>query len=221
MDSADFEHHQTAHAFDTWPPCTVLNLQHPSVCPWMSGQDSFGTDEGIAVEERGCFIASATQEGDSSHLMVPSIFTQEENWCNTFAGMPSWNAYFESQAWDYPAMMTAAPSISSYAPDVTMQYNTTTFAIQRPEEAPMESTVTQRELNRLAATKCRKKARKTQDRLQQQEQDLLARNRKLKKDAAALQDEILCLKAQILQHGRCGHPGIDYFIVEAARKRLL
>lgn len=75
-----------------------------------------------------------------------------------------------------------------------------------------------REANRVAATKCRKKARKNVAKLQEREKTLVQENRMLHAWADSLRNEVLNLKTEILRHGNCESDAIKAYIDKAARE---
>ncbi|KAI0541837.1 hypothetical protein GGR58DRAFT_455148 [Xylaria digitata] len=70
--------------------------------------------------------------------------------------------------------------------------------------------------NRLAAAKCRKKARRGVDELQQKERDLLRENKMLSAQACFLREEVLLLKLEILRHSKCDNDYIRQYIQRTA-----
>ncbi|KAI2615775.1 hypothetical protein GGS26DRAFT_597116 [Hypomontagnella submonticulosa] len=74
-----------------------------------------------------------------------------------------------------------------------------------------------RERNRVAAHKCRQKAKHSLSELQAREVELSAQNRMLQDHAVSLRDEILDLKNEILRHSSCDSDIIQNYIVRAAR----
>ncbi|KAI0468297.1 hypothetical protein F4859DRAFT_210903 [Xylaria cf. heliscus] len=75
-----------------------------------------------------------------------------------------------------------------------------------------------RNRNRLAAAKCRKKAKRGVDDLQQRERDLLRENKMLNAEAGLLRDEVLRLKSEILRHSNCDNDYIHHYIQRAAKQ---
>lgn len=72
--------------------------------------------------------------------------------------------------------------------------------------------------NRLAAARCRKKAKRGVDELQQKERDLLRENKMLGAEAYLLQEELLSLKCEILRHSACGNNYIRHYIQSAVEE---
>ncbi|KAI0103823.1 hypothetical protein GGR51DRAFT_243029 [Nemania sp. FL0031] len=85
-----------------------------------------------------------------------------------------------------------------------------------PEEGP--KALTKRNRNRLAAAKCRKKAKQGVDELQQRERDLLRENKMLNAEASILREEVLQLKCEILRHSACDNHYIRQYIQSAAEQ---
>ncbi|KAI2635373.1 hypothetical protein GGS21DRAFT_490036 [Xylaria nigripes] len=77
-----------------------------------------------------------------------------------------------------------------------------------------------RERNRVAARKCRQKAKKNVADLQRREKDLGRRNRMLLGCVSSLREEILVLKNEILRHSECNSNVIQNYIANAARRQL-
>ncbi|KAI1484873.1 hypothetical protein F5X96DRAFT_675200 [Biscogniauxia mediterranea] len=74
-----------------------------------------------------------------------------------------------------------------------------------------------RERNRVAAHKCRQKAKQSVEELQIRERELSQRNKVLVGHAGCLREEILGLKIKILQHSSCDSEIIQNYIAKAAR----
>ncbi|KAI0135140.1 hypothetical protein F4814DRAFT_443962 [Daldinia grandis] len=74
-----------------------------------------------------------------------------------------------------------------------------------------------RERNRVAAHKCRQKAKQSMSELQIRERELSQQNRILQQHACSLRDEILDLKNEILKHSNCDSEIIQNYITRAAR----
>ncbi|KAI5927655.1 hypothetical protein F4810DRAFT_706399 [Camillea tinctor] len=74
-----------------------------------------------------------------------------------------------------------------------------------------------RERNRVAAHKCRQKAKHNVDELQKRERELSQRNKILVDHAGCLREEILGLKTEILRHSSCNSEIIQNYIAKAAR----
>ncbi|KAI0554358.1 hypothetical protein F4679DRAFT_354576 [Xylaria curta] len=85
-----------------------------------------------------------------------------------------------------------------------------------PEESPRSQK--KRNRNRLAAAKCRKKAKRGVDDLQQKERDLLRENKMLNAEAGFLREEVLQLKSEILRHSNCDSDYIHHYIQKAAKE---
>ncbi|KAI1470175.1 uncharacterized protein F4812DRAFT_470139 [Daldinia caldariorum] len=75
-----------------------------------------------------------------------------------------------------------------------------------------------RERNRVAAHKCRQKAKQSMSELQTRERELSQQNRMLQEHAGSLRDEILDLKNEILRHSSCDSDIIQNYIARAARE---
>ncbi|RWA05730.1 hypothetical protein EKO27_g9381 [Xylaria grammica] len=122
-----------------------------------------------------------------------------------------------------------APSIATlYSPTPQSNLITVPEALDSPEEmgwndrrsspvsltSPHGGPATQkkRNRNRLAAAKCRKKAKRGVDELQQRERDLLRDNKMLNAQACLLREEVLHLKTEILRHNKCDNDYIRQYI---------
>ncbi|KAI8945960.1 hypothetical protein F4801DRAFT_566334 [Xylaria longipes] len=94
------------------------------------------------------------------------------------------------------------------------------FSFLAPPTSPDEDPRSQkkRSRNRLAAAKCRKKAKRGVDDLQQRERDLLRENKLLSAEAGLLREEVLRLKSEILRHGNCDNDNIHHYIQRAANQ---
>ncbi|KAI0840472.1 hypothetical protein F5Y06DRAFT_294459 [Hypoxylon sp. FL0890] len=75
----------------------------------------------------------------------------------------------------------------------------------------------ERERNRRAAAKCRKKAKLSQMELQERERMLKQQNRHLLASISELKEEVLNLKNEILKHNGCRSELIDKYIWKAAQ----
>ncbi|KAF2963544.1 hypothetical protein GQX73_g10036 [Xylaria multiplex] len=77
-----------------------------------------------------------------------------------------------------------------------------------------------REKNRVAARKCRQKAKLNFAGLQQRERELSEQNKLLRSHVGGLREEILDLKNEILRHSCCNSTVIQSYITNAARRQL-
>ncbi|KAI1176847.1 hypothetical protein F4777DRAFT_235516 [Nemania sp. FL0916] len=77
-----------------------------------------------------------------------------------------------------------------------------------------------RERNRVAARKCRQRARQNVAGLQQREKELSQQNRALLGYVGSLREEILDLKNEILRHSECDSGVIQEYIANAARRQM-
>ncbi|KAI1143863.1 hypothetical protein F5Y05DRAFT_362857 [Hypoxylon sp. FL0543] len=76
---------------------------------------------------------------------------------------------------------------------------------------------TERERNRRAAAKCRKKAKLSQLELQERERTLARQNRLLVATISELKEEVLSLKHEILKHNDCQDELVRNYIWKAAQ----
>jgi hypothetical protein len=77
-----------------------------------------------------------------------------------------------------------------------------------------------RDRNRIAARKCRQKAKQNTSKLQERERELNQQNRMLLSFAGSLREEILDLKNEILRHSDCNCSVIQNYIANAARRQM-
>ncbi|RYP47120.1 hypothetical protein DL769_011340 [Monosporascus sp. CRB-8-3] len=82
---------------------------------------------------------------------------------------------------------------------------------------PDTSGLSQRERNRIAAQKCRKKSKQHQKDLADRARDLANLNKLLSAERLALKDEVFVLKSEVLKHGSCNCSVIDDYIAKSAR----
>ncbi|RYP78062.1 hypothetical protein DL771_000755 [Monosporascus sp. 5C6A] len=82
---------------------------------------------------------------------------------------------------------------------------------------PDPSGLTQRERNRIAAQKCRRKSKQYQKDLTGRARDLANLNKLLSAERLALKDEVFLLKSEVLKHGSCNCSMIDDYIAKTAR----
>lgn len=73
-----------------------------------------------------------------------------------------------------------------------------------------------RQRNREAASKCRVRKKQDIDKLQAEEAEAQAINKTLHGEVARLKEEVLTLKAMVLEHGACPCPYIQSYIQNAA-----
>lgn len=73
-----------------------------------------------------------------------------------------------------------------------------------------------RQKNRAATARCREKTQQYTQELREQERDLLSKKQSLKACIADLQDEVLALKTEILQHSHCDCDHIQRYLRAAA-----
>ncbi|KAI1756598.1 hypothetical protein F4782DRAFT_483271 [Xylaria castorea] len=77
-----------------------------------------------------------------------------------------------------------------------------------------------RERNRVAARKCRQKAKQNVAELQRSERELGLQNKVLRTHVRSLREDILDLKTEILKHSDCGNAIIQKYITNAARRQI-
>ena len=76
--------------------------------------------------------------------------------------------------------------------------------------------LSQRERNRIAASKCRRKSKKQEQELRQKERELATQHQVLLANIMMLKEEIFGLKSEILRHGSCNCEIIDNYIETSA-----
>ncbi|KAK7743431.1 hypothetical protein SLS62_010575 [Diatrype stigma] len=101
----------------------------------------------------------------------------------------------------------------SATPDMSPGTNSQTSSSSRPTKARRD-----RERNRVAAAKCRQKAKQSVSELQSRERELLQQNRFLTAHVGNLREEVLSLKNEILRHSQCDSDVIQTYINKAARE---
>ncbi|RYO81931.1 hypothetical protein DL766_001047 [Monosporascus sp. MC13-8B] len=85
------------------------------------------------------------------------------------------------------------------------------------QSRPETSGLSQRERNRIAAQKCRRKSKQYQKDLADRARDLANLNKLLSAERLALKDEVFVLKSEVLKHGSCNCSVIDDYIAKTAR----
>ncbi|XXG95005.1 Rho GTPase activating protein [Hypoxylon texense] len=75
-----------------------------------------------------------------------------------------------------------------------------------------------RERNRVAAHKCRQKAKRSMSELQEREKELSSKHQLLKQHADSLKSEIIDLKTEVLRHSGCNSEVIQSWIARSARE---
>lgn len=116
-----------------------------------------------------------------------------------------------------------SPSSSSLSSSSPRRQNrkSTTSATTPPDNNNNSDDVKQhREKNRVAARKCRQKAKRNVAALQKQERELSQRHRELLGHVGSLRDEVLDLKNEVLGHADCGSDVIQNYIANAARLQM-
>jgi hypothetical protein len=88
----------------------------------------------------------------------------------------------------------------------------------RASPAGRGATDERRNRNRIAATKSRRRKKRADNKLADQEHALRSRNRQLAADAAELRDQVLELKTQILSHSACDSLLISNYLANEARR---
>lgn len=118
----------------------------------------------------------------------------------------------------YSPQSAISPTGSANAPwmtDGTIDNSPISVAADSPPAAPRNRR--NRERNRVAAHKCRQKAKQSTSVLQERERQLSSQNRVLREHLGGLRDEILDLRTEILKHSRCDSDIIQNYIARSAR----
>ncbi|KAI3343223.1 hypothetical protein F4824DRAFT_444944 [Ustulina deusta] len=111
------------------------------------------------------------------------------------------------------------PSERSPASTTSARHTTPTSPTTATGSAGAPDTKQRRERNRVAARKCRKKAKQNLAGLQQREEELSEKNKMLHSHVGGLRDEILDLKNEIFRHSGCNSSMIQDYLVDAARRQ--
>lgn len=83
---------------------------------------------------------------------------------------------------------------------------------------PSISAGNHRESNRLAATKCRAKAKANATELEITERETESQHQELSAQVLSLQNEVLALKNEVLMHGNCDSDVIQQYLANAAKR---
>ncbi|KAJ2975802.1 hypothetical protein NUW58_g8256 [Xylaria curta] len=118
---------------------------------------------------------------------------------------------------EIPSLTFTQPSPASTR---STRYSSSISPITPADSGGAPDTRQHRERNRVAARKCREKAKKNATSLQQREKELCRQNKMLQKYVSSLRHEILDLKTEILRHSGCNSSVIQDYIERAARRRL-
>lgn len=107
--------------------------------------------------------------------------------------------------------LSANPAEYQYRREQELHEPTSTGSSNTPQSE------SRREKNRKAARKCRQKAKVNVEWLKDQERELSRDNRELKCIAGGLQDEVLCLKNELLTHSQyCESESIKSYLTKVA-----
>ncbi|KAI3323362.1 hypothetical protein HD806DRAFT_82704 [Xylariaceae sp. AK1471] len=119
------------------------------------------------------------------------------------------------------ACETTSSKPSQDSPRLARRTTSTSSSSTTPAD-PSETSPTKqhRESNRIAARKCRQKAKQNISKLQQRERELSQQNRMLLSYVNSLREEILDLKNEILRHSECNSSLIQDYIANAARRQI-
>ncbi|KAI1317616.1 hypothetical protein F5Y16DRAFT_392615 [Xylariaceae sp. FL0255] len=116
------------------------------------------------------------------------------------------------------AISAGKPLHTDPAPDNDpqhMQYDDSTPPLS-PSTTEERSGLSKRDRNRIAAAKCRNKARRTAKQLQERERSLLEENTALSAEKIALRRQVVELKEELLQHGNCDDDMIQLHLWRSA-----
>ncbi|KAI1434556.1 hypothetical protein GGR50DRAFT_695057 [Xylaria sp. CBS 124048] len=208
-----------AHTFENLgysPRRNVRNLGKKPVCVSSTNSDkiyapapeefTLGLELGVQTEEGALVAAQGRHIGQSLEqvhgLSMPGVIPDMQ--------YPSPEAYLESQE----------PTFGGGQGQGQGQALAGSGSVGMEESVERPEVKQHRERNRVAARKCRQKAKKNVADLQRRERDLGRRNRMLLGCVSSLREEILVLKNEILRHSDCNSNVIQNYIANAARRQL-
>ncbi|KAI8626065.1 hypothetical protein F5Y19DRAFT_231392 [Xylariaceae sp. FL1651] len=156
-----------------------------------------------------------------NHHPAVSIDLSSEDWHSHLALDTAWDKYENFDIASVPSLYPLTPqdSLETLPPNGEIEKckrPSSPVSPVSPDEGP--ATQKKRIRNRLAAVKCRKKAKRGLDELQQRERDLLRENKLLNAQACALRNEVIELKTEILRHSKCDNEVIQKYISHTAEQ---
>ncbi|KAI0429309.1 hypothetical protein F5Y09DRAFT_331964 [Xylaria sp. FL1042] len=158
----------------------------------------------------------------------PALFAQERHMKQLVDGSSSLDTVdFISNEQDFGAetfperseTCETTPSIPTRASTTPQRQTTPMSSPTSVNSAGTTDVNNHRERNRVAARKCRQKAKKNFAGLQQREKELSQQNKILHSRVGGLRDQILDLKNEILRHSACNSSVIQDYITKAARRQ--
>ncbi|RYC55121.1 hypothetical protein CHU98_g11088 [Xylaria longipes] len=187
-------------------------IASPDIRPYASTNDEFNSGfepknnpmkSPLFASERT--VNRSIDELDSSN---PSVSIPGDQDLGT-EGLPDWN---EARG--------TTPSETSPTSTRSVGRTTSTSPTTSVDQGGAPDTNQHRERNRVAARKCRQKAKRSVAGLQQRERELSQQHRALNNYVSSLREEILDLKTEILRHSDCNSGIIQSYIVDAARRQM-
>lgn len=153
------------------------------------------------------------QFGDFTMVTLENI-KPEPDWEQGFNTTPISNQTAESTQ----TPQSDAPMITAVAPGNrnAKKRRSTVASSESLSSVTGLSNETSKEKNRIAASKCRKKKKVEETQLEERRRSLQTENTMLQESAAALRNEVLFLKNEVLRHGTCDFAPIQNYIVSAA-----
>ncbi|KAI0486331.1 hypothetical protein F4859DRAFT_511325 [Xylaria cf. heliscus] len=148
------------------------------------------------------------QSVDQVDLLSPSVFASG----NSNPGAEALPGYNETRD---TASSEPSPTSTRSARRTTSTSPTTSV-----DQSGVPDIKQHRERNRVAARKCRQKAKRNVAGLQQRERELSQQNKVLHDYVSSLREEILDLKTEILRHSDCNSGIIQNYIANAARRQM-
>ncbi|TGJ84008.1 hypothetical protein E0Z10_g4763 [Xylaria hypoxylon] len=186
-------------ARETWADSADLEPYIPTDINFNSRFELDSDLEGSASFAQGRMDERST--GDLTPLNTAGFISDQQNF--GAEAVPDGNEAYEATSNGPSPVSTVSPSKSATTP-----------------KDSIGASEVHRERNRVAARKCRQKAKHNFTGLQRREKELNRQNKLLHNHVGGLRDEILDLKNEILQHSDCNSSVIQNYIANAARRQL-
>ncbi|KAI0523789.1 hypothetical protein F5B22DRAFT_417363 [Xylaria bambusicola] len=219
---------------DEGSPSLEFTWPHPNTDCQYSPRQALAKEPWVKLADVGHYVATNQDFnnglGLDNHPADPELYTHERTMGPPVDGAsPLGKADFISSQQSfgtegyYPnssEVTDMTPSDRSPASSPSARRTSSTTAT-----TPMDSAGTipelkeHRERNRVAARKCRQKAKQNFVGLQRREKELSQKNKALHSHVGCLRDEILDLKNEILRHSGCNSSVIQNYIANAARRQ--
>ncbi|RWA13762.1 hypothetical protein EKO27_g1350 [Xylaria grammica] len=186
------------------------NLRNPAKETWAGS-----TDLGLYMSTNNEFNSGFELDGDPEE---PALFAQGRTMVHPINTTTSLNtADFISDQQNYRAeTYEAIPS----EPSPASTASTSKSPVTSMDSTRVPDIKHHRERNRVAARKCRQKAKLNFAGLQRRERELSQQNKLLHSHVGGLREEVLDLKNEILRHSDCNSSVIQDYIANAARRQL-